>query len=59
MTDKQIGFRVSEDVAKKLDKIVKRINNDVPEANVKISSLLRYATEQYIEREESKGALKK
>lgn len=54
MADKQVRARVSEDVSEKIDSIVGEINDKVPEANVNVSSILRYAIEEYVKRYDAK-----
>lgn len=52
MPDRQLRARVPEDLADAVDKIVDNINDDVPGAGASVSSILRYAIQDYINRYE-------
>lgn len=56
MADKQIRARVTEELSAKIDSVVDEINKKVPEANVNVSSILRYAVEEYLKRYDAKNA---
>ena len=47
MADKQLGVRISEKTMEQLEARVKTINATTPEASVTVSSVVRYAIQQY------------
>jgi NH3-dependent NAD+ synthetase len=57
MADKQLGVRVSEKIASKLDVIVEKINKEVPEANISVSAILRFAITEYVKKSEEENVL--
>ncbi|PFA66854.1 hypothetical protein CN378_12630 [Bacillus sp. AFS015802] len=48
MADRQLGVRVSEEVAAQVNDITEEINKVVPEANVSVSGVLRFAISDYV-----------
>lgn len=55
MADKQVGSRIPEDVAKRIDVISEEISAAVPEANVSTSTIIRYAIIDYVKRYDTKS----
>ncbi|WP_242225355.1 hypothetical protein [Bacillus cereus group sp. BfR-BA-01380] len=54
MADRQLAARVPEETAQKINDIVKEINKAVPEADVSVSAILRFAINEYVKQHEEK-----
>jgi hypothetical protein len=54
MPDKVLTVRVPENVVDKLDQIIEKINDDVPEAGANVATVLRYAVQDYVNRDVAK-----
>lgn len=48
MGDNQLRARVSDQLSKEVESIIKDINDNVPGAGATVSSVVRYALEEYV-----------